>query len=493
MIHWQTIKADQIISQLEADELLLVLTRPGTQGVSPWLKPWIEKRYPTLDVTHHYLKLSGGYFGEQGAKPYLIAQWDQADPNPMERRWVASEMAKRIRSNYAVKKISVLLPDQCNANDIAIAEDLFTAQADPFYVENKWERFRILHGSAEQLKSVDPWGSDRFAGNLGFRQWINENPDQMTSLEMSRRLEEFAKGHQCQFHVLTETELKDQNMNLLLAVGQAAKRSPPRCIVVSHNWNKGGEAPLLLIGKGITFDTGGINVKPFESFVNAMKNDMGGAALTAHLFMTLVKTGYPRPLALVIPTTENLVGENAMKPGTVVKNRAGKKVFIEHTDAEGRLILSDAISYGQDYFNPRLTLVGATLTTASLRQFTGYYTPVHFANDGFQSSLQAAGRTWGENFSFWGDFLPFKVANHTKAAELTNMGRLPSHANMGGGCNIAAHFLREHTNGPLIHVDIFASTWNWSDDYPGCSHGATGAPFNSLFHAIRQEKDLWGY
>jgi leucyl aminopeptidase len=282
-------------------------------------------------------------------------------------------------------------------------------------------------------------------------------------------------------------------VNLLLAVGQASERSPSRLFLATHKVTKGSK-PLLLVGKGITFDTGGINLKPHESFVNCMKNDMGGAGLMAQLFMALVESGYPGPLALAIPACENLIDAKAMKPGAVIRSFAGKDVIIEHTDAEGRLILADALNYSQKLWEPSLTIIAATLTTASLRQFTNFFTPVHFANEPFQKALAAAGKSCGEEFTFWDAFLPFLAGNKSNAADLTNMGRMPSHSSMGGACNVAAHFLREFAVAPMIHVDIFACTWNWSGDYPGAHYGATGAPFNALFHALRTgSPDLWGY
>jgi leucyl aminopeptidase len=236
----------------------------------------------------------------------------------------------------------------------------------------------------------------------------------------------------------------------------------------------------------VTFDTGGINLKPHEGFVNCMKNDMGGAGLMANLFMALVESGYPGPLAVAIPCCENLIGEKAVKPGAIIRSYAGKDVIIEHTDAEGRLILADALAYTQKKLDPALTVIAATLTTASLRQFTNFFTAVHFASPAFQAGLTASGKAWGEEFSFWGEFLPFLQGNKSNAADLTNMGRMPSHASMGGACNVAAHFLKEFATQPLVHVDIFASTWNWSGDYPGAHYGATGAPLNSLFDWLRR-------
>jgi leucyl aminopeptidase len=180
-----------------------------------------------------------------------------------------------------------------------------------------------------------------------------------------------------------------------------------------------------------------------------------------------------------------------VKPGAIIRSYSGKDVIIEHTDAEGRLILADAISYSQQKLNPAQTLVAATLTTASLRQFTNFFTPVHFAPQKGRDSLERAGAEVGEEFSFWGEFLPFRDGNLTPAADLTNMGRMPAAAHIGGGSNVAAHFLKEFASLPLVHFDIFASTWNWSSDYPGAHYGATGAPFNALFRSLRHDSAAW--
>ena len=189
-------------------------------------------------------------------------------------------------------------------------------------------------------------------------------------------------------------------MNLLLAVGQGSELSPSRCHFISANLSDNDEKPIMLVGKGITFDTGGINVKPFESHVNCMKNDMGGAALMSNLFMAMIEAGYKKPLVLVIPSCENLVAQKSMKPGSIVKSYKGKEVVIEHTDAEGRLILADALAYGEQKYQPKKTFVAATLTTAALRQYTNYFTPVHFADEQFKSSLKSYGDRLGEGFVF---------------------------------------------------------------------------------------------
>lgn len=462
------------------DSFLLILEDSQRQAAS-WVEGLRRDTIASLQRDVHYARISVGF--KDARRPYAHVQWQSSGRHSLERRWVLSQFYRHLRQQFKVKRLLVFVYG--GAEDLVLAEDAFFSQMQPNDEGNDWESCEILQSKVPGLSDSDPHAAARWEGLLGYRRWINENPDELTSLEIGRRLEEFARQHQCSFQELGLEELKKEGMNLLLAVGQGAERSPSRCYIVGHRLSE-GTAPLMLLGKGITFDTGGINLKAFESFVNAMKNDMGGAALMSQLFMSLVKSGFDGPLLLVIPCCENLIDGKSMKPGVVVRSHKGLKVFIEHTDAEGRLILADALSYASKRFKPALTLSAATLTTASLRQFSGYFTAVHFASPSFEAGLHEAGSKWGERFSCSEEFLPFKTANATKAADITNMGRLPSHASIGAGSNVAAHFLKEFASGPFVHFDIFASCWNWSGDYPGSAFGATGAPFNSLFELLRQ-------
>ena len=232
-------------------------------------------------------------------------------------------------------------------------------------------------------------------------------------------------------------------------------------------------APTAIVGKGITFDTGGINVKPYASFVSMMKNDMGGAALACALFESLVESGYDKPLLLVVPTCENAVGEKAMRPGALVKSYSGKTVRIDHTDAEGRLVLADAIAYAGDTYAPAEFICFATLTTSALNSYGPFATPVHFANSDFQGRIETSGSAMGEDFHFFPKRLWHSIANQDKEADLRNTARLPGNASAGAGSRNAAHFLLD-----------FASTWNWSGEAPGAGYGATGAPLRSLIAAF---------
>lgn len=473
-------------SDLADDELLIIMGRPGDTR-SQWIQDLQRDTVRSLTRTVHYATYHVGFKSRAGMLsaspvPYVIIDWQKPGVSSLERRWVANKLASSLAGLFCTNRMTVFLEKGSDLPELVIAEDFYSRTMTPTYDQSRLNGARILTAEPSLIEK-DPHRAVRLSRQLTFRRWINENPDSLTSIEFGQRLKQFCETHHCEFESYDRERLAALGLNLLVAVGQASDRSPSRLYVATHRV-KPGDRPLLLVGKGITFDTGGINLKPHELHVNCMKNDMGGAGLMMNLFMALVESGYSGPLVLAIPACENAIGERAMKPGSIIRSHAGKSVLIEHTDAEGRLILADTLSYVQGQYNPELTLVAATLTTASLRQFTNFFTAVHFAPPAFQDALTKAGREMGENFTYWGDFLPFAQGNKSSAADLTNMGRMPSDANIGGGCNVAAHFLAEFTKGPMIHFDIFASTWNWSGDYPGAHYGATGAPFNSLFRCL---------
>ena len=158
---------------------------------------------------------------------------------------------------------------------------------------------------------------------------------------------------------------------------------------------------------------------------------------------------------------------------------------IDHTDAEGRLILADALSWASERFRPRKIVCFATLTTAALNSYGPYATPVHFADAALQTQLQAASASTGEDLHFFPTRVWHREANRDKEADVRNTARLPGNAVRGAGSRNAAHFLRYFTDVPLVHTDIFASTWNWAGDAPGAGYGATGAPLRTWLAALQ--------
>lgn len=487
-IDWQAVGAGYPDGFHDEDELLVILTSSKNKDLPAWVEQLESEKLAVLEQRCEYLVAHCGLHGET-RKPFTIIKWSNVHDNPLERRLILSKLIRKVRAQFeAVQSIKVILPgSKVDLEMIVMAEDINTYFAGHSFQDRKLKSLSTAVESLELIKQSDKQQETRFNHNLAYRYWINENPDERTSIKIGQDLETFARKHNCDFTALDEKELSEKGLNLLVAVGAASSLSPSRLFIVTHNVSDNSK-PLLLVGKGITFDTGGINVKPYESYVNCMRNDMGGSALMAQLFMALVEAGYDEPLALAIPACENLVAEKAMKPGAIYQSHRGHSVVVDHTDAEGRLILADAISYAESLLSPNCIMTAATLTTAALRQFTGYQTPVYFAPKSFHQALDQQAQNYGEAFLYFDRFLPFRWANRGKFSDLTNMGRLPAQANIGGGSNIAAHFLAEFCDAPFIHFDIFASTWNWSGDYPGSTGGATGAAFNSLFACLMENR-----
>ncbi len=326
------------------------------------------------------------------------------------------------------------------------------------------------------------------AGDLedGFRSWVNEDSAARTSHAIARDVREWATGRSgVEVDVMTETELAEYGLRLLLAVGQGASASPPRLVVARWSPQARSSQPLMLLGKGITFDTGGINLKPYESYVSTMKNDMAGAALAFHLFRALVEAEHPEPVVMVIPTCENAIGSRAVKPGAIIESYRGVKVRIDHTDAEGRLVLADGLAWAADRYEPRQVLCFATLTTASLISYGPYATAVHFADAALERELGAASAALGEDLHFFPERIWHLEANRDKEADLRNTARLPGDASRGAGSRNAAHFFKHFSDRPFCHFDIFSSTWNWAGDAPGAGYGATGAPLRTLLRSLQ--------
>ncbi|MEZ4266002.1 MAG: hypothetical protein R3F39_06455 [Myxococcota bacterium] len=391
------------------------------------------------------------------------------DLSRAEQRWVVDQVVRKVTALTPPKRVRVeadAAVDDDTALTLALDRRLATPETALVGRPALQARFDALSGAIST-----------------YRTWVDEEPTVRTSLSIAADVQAFGQSRaDVEVTVLDEAALETEGLRLLLAVGGASRISPPRLVIARYKPNDPRPARML-VGKGITFDSGGINVKPYESFVSMMRNDMAGAALAFALFRAMVEADHDEPLCLVLPTCENPIGEEAMRPGSIVQSHRGPRVRIDHTDAEGRLVLADALSYATALYPPREVITFATLTTAALIAYGPYETPVHFATPETQRALSDAAAATGEDLSFFPTRVWHREANRDRAADLKNTGQLPGHASRGAGSRNAGHFLRFFTDAPLTHLDIFASTWNWAGDAPGAGAGSTGAPLRTLLRA----------
>jgi leucyl aminopeptidase len=266
--------------------------------------------------------------------------------------------------------------------------------------------------------------------------------------------------------ILDEVRLREIGMNALLAVGQGSAR-PPRVVVMEWRGGAAGEAPLAFVGKGVTFDTGGISIKPAAG-MGDMKWDMAGAGVVIGL-MRLLAARRARVNAVGIAgLVENMPGGNAQRPGDIVKSLSGQTIEVLNTDAEGRLVLADALWYCQDRFKPKVMIDLATLTGAIMVALGSEYAGLFSNDDELASRLVAAGEGVGEKLWRLPLAEAYDKAIDSDAADVKNIA-----GDRGAGSIVGAQFVQRFVNKvPWAHLDIAGVTWS-KKDAPTVPKGAT--------------------
>jgi len=251
--------------------------------------------------------------------------------------------------------------------------------------------------------------------------------------------------------VLDRAQLKKEGMGALLAVAQGSAQEP-RFIALEYKGGSSGQAPVVLVGKGVTFDSGGISIKPAHN-MEEMKYDMSGAAAVLGTFDVLGRLKLKLNVVGLIPSTENLPSGTAVKPGDVVKSHLGKTIEIINTDAEGRLILCDALSYARR-FKPAVALDAATLTGAVVVALGHHAIGVMGNDEALLAEVRDAGERAGERcwpLPLWEEY---RDLVKSEIADVKNSGGRSAGSIAGGW------FLREFVDGfPWVHLDIAGTAY----------------------------------
>ncbi|WP_049621565.1 leucyl aminopeptidase family protein [Frateuria defendens] len=307
------------------------------------------------------------------------------------------------------------------------------------------------------------------------RDLVNTPAEDMGPKQLAEAIKQLGKAHKAKVREWVGEELLKANFPTIHTVGRASHRSPR---LVELSWGKAGAPKLVVIGKGVCFDTGGLDLKPAE-FMRNMKKDMGGAAHAIALAGLIMQAKLPVRLTLLVPAVENTVAGEAMRPGDVITTRAGLTVEVDNTDAEGRLVLCDALAYGAEQ-QPELIVDFATLTGAA-RVALGPDLPALFANqDALAEAALAAGRAVDDPLWRLPLWQPYGRMLDSAVADLANSG--PSrHA----GAITAALYLERFVPAgtPWLHLDTYA----WNDaDRPGRPRGGEAMGLRALFALLVQ-------
>jgi leucyl aminopeptidase len=285
------------------------------------------------------------------------------------------------------------------------------------------------------------------------RELVNEPANRMTPSILADRARAMASEFGLECEVLDQDRMRQLGMGALLGVAQGSAE-PPALIVVRYRpeGTPKNSDHLALIGKGVTFDTGGVSIKPSEG-MEKMKYDMAGGAAVLGAMRALAQLKAPIAVTAFVPTVENMVGSRAQRPGDIVTSLSGKTIEVLNTDAEGRLILVDAITYARQLGCTHL--VDAATLTGAIVVALGYVHVGLFTNDDvLRERVQTAARTEGEKMWHMPLDDDYKELLKSAFADLANIG------GRWGGAISAAYFLKEWVEEtPWVHLDIAGTAW----------------------------------
>ncbi|EHA99022.1 Cytosol aminopeptidase [Heterocephalus glaber] len=335
-----------------------------------------------------------------------------------------------------------------------------------------------LHGSGDQ----EAWQKGvLFASGQNLARQLMETPaNEMTPTRFAEIIEKNLRGasSKTEVHIRPKCWIKEQEMGSFLSVAKGSDEPPVFLEIHYRGSPNASEAPLVFVGKGITFDSGGISIKASAN-MDLMRADMGGAATICSAIVSAAKLNLPVNIIGLAPLCENMPSGRANKPGDVVRARNGKTIQVDNTDAEGRLILADALCYAHT-FNPKLIINAATLTGAMDIALgsgaTGVFTNSSWLwNKLFEASIETGDRVWRmplfEHYT--------RQVVDCQLADVNNVGKYRS----AGACTAAA-FLREFVTHPKwAHLDIAGVMTN-KDEVPYLRKGMTGRPTRTLIEFL---------
>jgi leucyl aminopeptidase len=381
----------------------------------------------------------------------------------------------------AAQKLKMEMPDVVEAlmEGAGLANHLF----DKYKKEKKKKPLKQINFLVKpevlgKLRRIAPRVNTICAGTILAREWISTPSNEKTPELFTRSIVSKAREHGLKTRVLREKDLKQHKFGALLAVA-AGSQSKPSMVVLEHK-PAGAKKTLALVGKGVTFDSGGLNIKTGGSMAG-MKADMSGAAAVAATMITLARLKTKSHVIAAIPIVENMPSGKASRPGDIVRSYAGKTIEIGNTDAEGRLILIDAMSYVIKKHKPQMMIDLATLTGACVAALGEKIAGVFSPDDELAEAIVASGNKSHERC--WQMPLPedYKELLKSDFADLNNMS-----SSRWGGAITAALFLSEFSGDTRwAHIDIAGPAYiKKAEAY--CGPGGTGFGVRLLCHLIQQ-------
>ena len=339
--------------------------------------------------------------------------------------------------------------------------------------------FTLLEADDAAFKAIRSGAktAEIIADAVSFARDIISTPsNEMTPTDLAKEARKSARGKNIRCTVLDAKQMKEVGMNALLGVARGS-HEPPQLILLEYSGGKKSSPVIALVGKAVTFDSGGISIKPSEK-MDQMKTDMAGGAAVIAAIRAAAELGLPLNLVGIVPATENLPGGNAYKPGDILTSLSGRTIEIVTTDAEGRLILADALTYAARY-KPAVIIDLATLTGACIVALGDHVIGMMGRDDKLKQEVREAADLTGEKvweLPLWEEYHEMIKGD---AADYKNAtGR-------GGGAITAGAFLSKFTGDtPWVHLDIAGPAW-LAKDKPYIPKGASGVGVRLLVQFLR--------
>ena len=340
---------------------------------------------------------------------------------------------------------------------------------DIHMVEENGGRLKLMRESAKTAETV--------AKAVMFtRDLVSRPGNEMTPSDLALGAREVARRRGVTLKILDTTQMEKLGMNALLGVARGSSE-PAKFIILEYYGRRKSDPPMILVGKGLTFDSGGISIKPSEK-MDEMKADMAGGAAVMGTIMAAADLRLPVNVVGMIPATENLPGGRAYKPGDILKSLSGQTIEVITTDAEGRLILADALTYALRY-KPAAIIDLATLTGACIVALGDHVIGMLGTDDSLKDKIRKAADLTGERvweLPLWEDYHELIKSD---IADFKNSG------GRAGGTITAAVFLSKFVeNVPWVHLDIAGPAW-LAKDKPYIPRGASGVGVRLMVQVLR--------
>jgi leucyl aminopeptidase len=351
-----------------------------------------------------------------------------------------------------------------------VDREIMTDVREIHIVEEDEGRLKIIKDAAKTAEAISK--AVIFARDL-----VSRPGNDMTPSDLAGEALTVAKRRPVKLKVLDVAALKKLGMNALLGVARGSSE-PAKFIILQYRGRRKSGAPIVLVGKGLTFDSGGISIKPSEK-MGEMKTDMAGGAAVMGAIMAAADLKLPVHVVGLIPATENLPDGRAYKPGDILKSLSGRTIEVITTDAEGRLILADALTYALRY-KPAAVIDLATLTGACIVALGDHVIGMMGTGEALKSDIRAAAEMTGERvweLPLWEDYDELIKSD---IADFKNSG------GRAGGAITAAAFLKQFVDSvPWLHLDIAGPSW-LTKDRPYIPKGASGVGVRLMVQFLRE-------